>query len=137
MVGEKVMIVDDNKAFLSELEEILVSCGYDVKIVTKSANAFEAARRTKPQVILLDLKMDEVNGFQVAEKLKNSPDTAGIPIIAMSGYFPVEQPSALLDMSNMESRIKKPFAILDLISQIEAVLNINNSGILTEPAVAE
>jgi CheY-like chemotaxis protein len=130
MVGEKVMVVDDNKFFLSELEEILSSCGYDVKVVTKSANAFKTARRFKPQVILLDLKMDGVNGFQVAEELKNSQDTAGIPIIAMSGYFPLEQPSSLLDMSNMVSRIKKPFAILDLVSEIETVLNSNNSAVL-------
>ena len=123
MNGEKIMIVDDNEVFLQELGETLYSCGYDTKTVSHSQDALKIARRIKPDAILLDLRMNGTNGFQVAEELKHTKETAGIPIIAMSGYFPIENQSNILDMHNMDARINKPFGISDLISQIEAVLD--------------
>ena len=123
MTSEKIMIVDDNKEFSEELRELLYLCGYDPKVVSDSSSAFRFARRVRPDVILLDLRMNGMNGFQVAEQLKHSKETFNIPIIAMSGYFPIEKQGVLLDMRNMDSSIKKPFDVVDLIDQIEGMLN--------------
>lgn len=123
MADNKVMIIDDNKEFLNELKETLNLCGYKTIAVSDSLSAPIAARKMKPDCIILDLKMDKMNGFQVAEELKRSGDTRAIPIIAMSGYFPVENASALLDLSKMSSQIKKPFSVSDLITALEKVLN--------------
>lgn len=123
MISEKVMIIDDNEEFAQELCETLYLCGYDPMVVSNSLNAFKAVRKSKPDVILLDLRMNGMNGFQVAEQLKHSKETFYIPIIAMSGHFPIEKKSVLLDMTYINSRIKKPFTILDLIDQIEGILN--------------
>ncbi len=127
MVGEKIMIVDDNKEFSEELRETLHLCGYDAKTVSESTNVLKLARKIKPGVILLDLRMAGSNGFHLAQNLKDNNETARIPIIAMSGYFPIEKRSILLDMHNMDGRIKKPFGITDLITEIESVLNKKSS----------
>jgi len=119
----KIMIVDDNREFVSELKETLNLCGYDTVAVSDSPDAAVLARRIKPDCIILDLKMDKMNGFQVAEELKKSGVTRTIPIIAMSGYFPVENTAALLDLSKMSAQIKKPFSVADLITELEKVLN--------------
>ncbi|MGE5197001.1 MAG: response regulator [Deltaproteobacteria bacterium] len=121
MAGEKIMVVDDNKEFLEEISETLFLCGYEPKTVLNSTAAAYLAGKMHPDLILLDLRMNRMNGFQVAEQLKKSKQTSDIPIIAMSGYFPVEK-QTLLDLSNMEGRLRKPFAIFDLINQIEAIL---------------
>lgn len=126
MDSERIMIIDDNKEFSQELQETLKLCGYDAKVVTDSVVALKMARRLRPNLILLDLRMNRKNGFEVAEELKTSKETSGIPIIAMSGYFPVEK-SSVLDMSKMDSSIKKPFGITDLISQIESALNLRGT----------
>jgi two-component system, OmpR family, response regulator len=123
MGSEKIMIVDDNKVFSQELQETLYLCGYDTKVVSDSANALKLARRVRPDAILLDLRLSGINGFQVAQELKDAKETAAIPIIAMSGYFPIENRSLLLDMRNMDGRIKKPFGISELITEIESVLH--------------
>jgi CheY-like chemotaxis protein len=123
MTSEKILIVDDNRDFLDELQETLYLCGYDAVTVSDSVRAVPVARKIKPDVILLDLRMSRMNGFQVAEELKRSAETSKIPIIAMSGYFPVDKQAVLLDLSRMEGRIKKPFAVLDLINQIEVALS--------------
>lgn len=123
MAGEKIMIIDDNQAFSEELHEILYYCGYDTNVVSESLRALEIARKIKPKAILLDIRMSGVNGFQLAKELKRAKETCNIPIIAMSGYFPIEDRSALLDLSSADERIKKPFGISDLIAKIESVLH--------------
>ncbi len=122
MESGKIMVVDDNAEFLEEMQEMLYLGGYEPVAIKESQAAFFAARKLKPDLILLDLKMNKMNGFDVAEKLKASAETRDIPIIAMSGYFPVEKSPTLLDTSSMAACLKKPFAILDLISQIEELL---------------
>ena len=128
MVGEKILVVDDNQDFLAELNEILDCSGYSPTIVSDPSVALNAARSIAPDVILLDLKMNGMNGFQVAEQLKRSEETAGIPIICMSGYFPVDSRATLLDIGNMDVCIKKPFGVLELLKQIEKVLAISRGG---------
>lgn len=119
----KIMVVDDDKGFSEELREILYLCGYGVRTVSESTHALKLARRLHPSAILLDLRMGGSSGFQVAQNLKDDKETAHIPIIAMSGYFPIEDRSILLDMHNMDRCIKKPFGITDLITEIESVLD--------------
>ena len=86
MKSKRVMIVDDDKIFLNELKELLESSGYETIVISDSTQAFGMAQRKKPNVILLDMRMDGMNGYQVTMKLKQSPDTSHIPIIAMTGY---------------------------------------------------
>ena len=121
MASQKIMIIDDNGEFTKELEETLDMCGYETYTFFDGMSAISLARKIKPDVILLDMRMTKTNGFQVAEQLKQSAATAGIPIIAMSGYFDVENDSSLLDMSKMDGRIAKPFTIFDLTDMIESV----------------
>lgn len=122
MEPEKIMVVDDNREFLEELEEILSLTGYKLRVVNDSTAALDCALKYKPDIILLDLRMQKMNGFEVAEQLKINPQTSSIPIIAMSGYFPLEKKSTLIDTNNMKTYLKKPFSVIDLLEQIEATL---------------
>ena len=124
MISERILIIDDNKEFAEELRDILYSSGYDVVSINDSGTAVSAARRFIPDVILLDLRMHSMNGFEVAAQLKRFPLTKDIPIIAMSGYFPVEKGSGIMDLSNMHSSIKKPFSVTELITHIENALSL-------------
>jgi CheY-like chemotaxis protein len=127
MSGEKILIIDD-KEFCEELGQTLLSCEYDVKVVSNSANVLELACAMKPNLILLDLRMSGSNGFLVAQNLKDTKETSNIPIIAMSGHFLIDDRRNLLDMHNMDGRIKKPFGVSDLISEIELVLAKGGPG---------
>lgn len=121
-MGAKVMIVDDDKEFLTELEEMLNYSGYDTIAVNNSYTVLNAAIAEKPDCILLDLKMDGKDGFQVTEELKRSPGTGNIPIIAMTAYFTREEHAMLISMCGIEACIIKPFNPLDVICRIEASL---------------
>ncbi len=123
MAPERIMIVDDNKVLLKELQETLDLCGYDTRAVSEGSSVYRLARLTKPDAILLDLNMPDTSGFDVADKLKQNKETSRIPIIAISGYFPIDKQGILLEKRNMDRLIKKPFEIAELIMEIETVLN--------------
>jgi CheY-like chemotaxis protein len=120
-MSRKIMVVDDNKEFLEELKEILVLSGYEVVDVNESVKVVNVAAQTKPDVILLDLKMPEKSGLRVAYELKHFSELSHIPIIAMTGFLN-EVHFLFLDVCGIKKCLKKPFNPLDAIYQIEQAL---------------
>ncbi|MFA5008488.1 MAG: response regulator [Candidatus Omnitrophota bacterium] len=122
MIQKRIMVVDDDKDFLNELQETLAMSGYEIIAIHNSKNAANVAAVSKPDVIILDLKMDGMDGFELAQALKHSPQTNDIPLIAMTGYFTSQEHSELITKCGMKACLKKPFNPLDLISHIENAL---------------
>lgn len=122
MAAKKIMIVDDDKEFLEELSDMLGLSGYDIVGINDSTTVINAANSAKPDLILLDLKMSGMDGFQVVEKLKQNPQTESIPVIAMTGYFTKSEHAMLVSFSGMAGCLIKPFNPLDVVGRIEAVL---------------
>jgi len=124
---KKILLVDDDKEFLEELKEMLALSGYKVMGVADSVAAVNAARVTKPDAILLDLRMQAMSGFEVADKLKSFPETSLIPIIAMTGFYTLKEHAWLMNFCGIKRCIKKPFNPLDVIAEIEqAIKEANN-----------
>ena len=122
MGPKRILLIDDDEEFLQELEELLHMSGYEVDAVNKPVNALDVALRRKPDLILLDLRMDGMTGFEVAKGLRMSEQTARIPIVAMSGYFSEQQDCTLFDFFHIRKCLQKPFTPLDVISRIESSL---------------
>jgi DNA-binding response OmpR family regulator len=121
----KVMIVDDDSEFLQELKEILDLSGYEVTQISDPKAVVRKAADMVPDVILLDLKMEGLNGFEVADQLKHNDKTGHVPIIAMTGFFTEEEHMALMNICGIERCILKPFNPLDVISAIEMALKVH------------
>jgi CheY-like chemotaxis protein len=119
MPTKRILVVDDDLEFLQELKETLHLSGYEVDAVNKSIHAVSFAIDRKPDLILLDLRMDGMTGFEVAKELRGLPQTSRIPIIAMSGYFSEAQDCTLFDFFQIRDCLQKPFNPLDVISHIE------------------
>jgi CheY-like chemotaxis protein len=119
---KKILLVDDDKEFLEELKEMLALSGYKVMGVADSVAAVNAARVTKPDAILLDLRMQAMSGFEVADKLKSFPETSLIPIIAMTGFYTLKEHAWLMNFCGIKRCIKKPFNPLDVIAEIEQAI---------------
>jgi DNA-binding response OmpR family regulator len=128
MDKKKILIVDDDKEFLEELREMLTATGYDVTSVGDSIAAVKAARVVKPNIILLDLRMKAMSGFEVADKLKGFPETAVIPIIAMTGFYTLKEHAWLMNFCGIRRCMRKPFNPLDVIAEIENVLKDNGDN---------
>jgi CheY-like chemotaxis protein len=84
LAGKTVLIVDDEK-FVRELIKIkLGRCGLTVIEAENGFEAIEIARTRRPDLILMDVMMPKMNGFEACEKLKSIPETARIPIIMLT-----------------------------------------------------
>jgi len=128
MQTKKVMIVDDDKEFLEELKETLILSGYDVTAVNESVMALKVARAVKPDVILLDLKMRLMSGFEIADGLKHLQETSKVTVIAMTGFYTMKEHSWLMNFCGIRKCLKKPFNPLDVIAEIERVFEEKANG---------
>ncbi len=115
----KIMIVDDDKEFLEEVEELLTLSDYEVTVISDSMKALDMIPKLKPAVVLLDLKMAPKSGFQLADELKNSLGLKETIIIAMTGFFTEKEHAVLMKMCGIQTCILKPIKPLDLIARIE------------------
>lgn len=80
-----VMIVDDTPGNLAVLSDTLSEAGYRVLVATDGLSALEQMRYIKPDIILLDVMMPGIDGFETCRRLKDAPETAVIPVIFMTG----------------------------------------------------
>ncbi len=119
---KKVMIIDDDKEFLEELTETLSLSDYEAIMFDSPITALEKILKEKPDVILLDLKMFPISGFEIAHELKYIAGTENIPVIAMTGFYK-DGYDSLMKMCGIKNCLKKPFKPLDVIAQIEKVLS--------------
>ncbi len=85
MAKKRIFIADDQSEVLSLLKDFLTSNNFDVMTCKESKNVLRLIRSFKPHLILLDLLMPDLGGFEVCEILNNEPETRGIPIIVISG----------------------------------------------------
>ena len=80
----RILIVDDDPQYLELTRDLLRHEGYDVHVATDGAAGIEAMEQYAPDVVLLDLMMPNVNGFEVVAHMRSSPDTATIPIVVIT-----------------------------------------------------
>ena len=86
----KVMLIDDNETNLRVMKVILEKAGFKTDTIVKPKFAFDIIKESQPCVILLDINMPEINGFQLCKLLKKDNQTAHIPIIFVSAFSDVK-----------------------------------------------
>ena len=119
---KKVMVVDDDRDFLDEVREILDERGYETIMADNGDQALQSARSLRPDIILLDIVMSEMNGFQLADRLNKLKGTRRIPIIAMTGWFVREEHVRLLNMLGITAVLMKPVDPAEVAACIERTL---------------
>jgi len=115
-----VLLIDDDTEFLYELCEMLKNCGYTVKASPTGCDVCQLALKTRPNIILLDLKMPAKSGFEIARELKENDKLNSIPILAITGAYLGNVDKRLIELCGMAGYLLKPFTPLDIISRIES-----------------
>ncbi|MBI1175698.1 MAG: response regulator [Sideroxydans sp.] len=114
-----VLIVDDVPDNLSLLHDALDDAGYTVLVATSGESALQLARKSRPDVILLDALMPGMDGFEVANRMKNDFVTQNIPIIFMTGLTETEHVVAAF-ASGVADYVTKPIKPQEVLVRIAA-----------------
>jgi sigma-B regulation protein RsbU (phosphoserine phosphatase) len=118
---ESILIVDDTPANLRLLSQILVQQGYHVRPVPDGSLALAAVQAEPPDLILLDLRMPEMDGYQVCEHLKADVRTRGIPIIFISALDATQDKVKAFHTGGVDY-VTKPFQAAEVLARVETHL---------------
>jgi DNA-binding response OmpR family regulator len=117
----RVLVVEDEQDVAELIRYNLAKEGYDVALVESGADALKRARETKPEIILLDIMVPQLNGWEVCRRLKQDPETRGIPVIMVTGR--VEEGDKVLGFEmGADDYVTKPFSPRELVARIRAVV---------------
>jgi putative two-component system response regulator len=118
MTGSKgrIMVVDDDPDILKIVGTILSMSGFSVSSASNGKQALEMLRVSRPDLVILDLKMPVMDGYQTCQELQGDPNLASLPVIFMSAYMN----QAPLDSlgGQVVDRIEKPFDPRNLVSRV-------------------
>ena len=121
-MARKLLLADDSITIQKVVELVLAEEGYDIKATGNGEDALSALSSFKPDVVLADIDMPKMNGYQLCERIKTNPATKNIPVILLAGAFePLDD--ELARNVGAEDFIVKPFESQELIDKINAVLS--------------
>ena len=117
-----ILLIDDETQLLTLLTDILEIKGYSVITADNGTDGYNLARSKRPDVIILDLAMPDVDGGQVAQQLRETPQTEHIPIIFLTGLLSKDIEAHNKHMVGGNIMFAKPCDFDDLTNQIEILL---------------
>ena len=120
------MVVDDSPANLKLLEDMLRQRGYEVRSFPRGRLALAAAEEEPPDLILLDINMPEMNGYEVCRQLKSSAQLAGIPVIFLSALTAIEDKIQGFRSGGVDY-ISKPFQFEEVEARVETHLKLRRA----------
>ncbi len=119
-----VMVVDDQPANLKLLEDMLTNHGYAIRSFPRGELALASAAQTPPDLILLDINMPQMNGFEVCQRLKADHRLAEIPVIFLSALTEVEDKIKAFQCGGVDY-VTKPFQIAEVLARVETHLELH------------
>ncbi len=120
----KILAVDDTPASLKLLTSILKEYGYDVRSAINGDLAMQSAMTNPPELILLDIRMPEMDGFEVCRRLKAHSDTCNVPVIFVSAISDTEEKVKGFTLGAVDF-VTKPYQREELLARVRTHLEVN------------
>jgi len=118
----KILAVDDEPELTDLMEFHLVRAGHEVTTAANGWEALDCVKRNRPDIILLDLMLPDLDGFGVCEILRRDPLTATMPIIIVSAWASTDSRNLGLELGALDY-ITKPFSPQELVARVNQLLH--------------
>jgi two-component system alkaline phosphatase synthesis response regulator PhoP len=123
----RILVVEDEQDVADLIRYNLTREGYDVRVTPSGADALRIAREARPELILLDVMVPQLNGWEVCRRLKQDAETRGVPIIMVTGR--AEEGDKVLGFElGADDYVTKPFSPRELVARIRAVIRRGKDG---------
>ncbi len=117
----RVLLVDDNSTNLQVLFQALSPEGYELLVAMSGEEALESALGAEPDLILLDVKMPGIDGFETLRRLRAAKETAAIPVVFLSAHANVESIEEAKALG-AEGYLTKPFQFDEILAKVKEIL---------------
>jgi DNA-binding response OmpR family regulator len=126
MAGEtkRVVCIEDEPEMIDLVRLILGRKGYDVIGANGGIEGLDAVRRERPDIILLDLMMPDMDGWEVYQQIKADPDLKQIPVVVVTAKAQSIDKVLGLHIAKVDDYITKPFGPQELLESIEKILSV-------------
>ncbi|HYD78960.1 MAG TPA: response regulator [Paucimonas sp.] len=118
-----VLIIEDNPANMELMVYLLNAFGHQVSAIYDGAAGIDAAQRSRPDLIICDVHLPKMDGYEIVRRLKTDPKLAGVPVVAVTALAMVGDQEKLLN-AGFDSYIGKPIDPEAFVGQIEKLLGI-------------
>jgi two-component system alkaline phosphatase synthesis response regulator PhoP len=129
MMGKKILLVDDDADFVEAIKLILESKSYDVILAYDGKEGLKKVQTEEPNLIILDVMMPEMDGYQVCAKLKADPKYRQIPILLLTAVgesIPTTSYTKEMGMKiEADDYIPKPVEPMEIVERVEKLLRIS------------
>ena len=120
-----VLVVDDNEQNLELLVAYLEEVDCDILKASGGIEALDIVKKAHPDLVLLDVMMPQISGFEVCKRLKNDPNTTDIPIIMVTALNELTDIERAVD-SGTDDFLSKPVNKLELITRVKTMLKLKH-----------
>jgi CheY-like chemotaxis protein len=125
-MAHKLLLADDSITIQKVVELVLAEEDFEIKSVGNGEDALNAMGSFNPDIVLADIDMPRMNGYQLCDKIKKNPKTAGVTVILLAGAFePIDED--LATEVRADDSIVKPFESQELISKINSALTLSSA----------
>jgi DNA-binding response OmpR family regulator len=118
----KILIADDEPNIVLSLEFLMQRAGYAVEVVDNGEDAFRRASEEPPDLMLLDVMLPRLSGFEVCQRLRALPACRSLPIVMLTAKGRDGEVSKGLALG-ATAYVTKPFSVQDLVSQVKRILD--------------
>ncbi|MDM8563255.1 ATP-binding protein, partial [Candidatus Marithioploca araucensis] len=132
----QVLVVDDIESNRHLIEEYLSPVNLEVISAENGENALLFAEEYHPALILMDIKMPEMDGYEATRRLKDNPNTADIPIIALTASAALDE-KAKTEAHGFDGFLSKPVNISDLLSELSRYLKYTQNSVAPQAATTK
>jgi DNA-binding response OmpR family regulator len=126
-MSKSILIADDEPNIVLSLEFLLQEAGYQVRVARDGHEALQALEQQVPELILLDVMLPRVSGFDVCQRIRDNPAWSGMRVVMLSAKGREAEISKGLALG-ADAYVTKPFAIKDLMAEVARQLGEPSPG---------
>src|SRR5438270_402774 len=134
MPSATILVIDDQKELADLVRRALEREGYDVIVATSGRSGLEIAREQRPDLVVLDLTMPDIDGLEVCRALRQDPRRGAIPILVLSARAAAADRVAGLEVG-ADDYLIKPFEGRELVLRVQAILRRTQSQAPERPVI--
>ncbi len=122
MSGDRILVVEDNPLNLKLVRDVLTAVGYDVVAAQSGEEGVALAGSCDPDLVLMDLQLPGIDGFEALRLLRQDPRLGGVPVVALTA-FAMREDRERTARAGFDGYLSKPISVRELPSQVDDFLS--------------